>query len=110
MRVFGSPHVFFLKDIFVLLRSKFLNDKENSMMFFTTPDGLRFDAGVQKDAVVFMPDQQPINLSWNTFWDVLTIKDSAGWSAEIIAGTGNCFQGNKTRQTSLYCTLRPYRI
>ncbi len=59
------------------------NDKENSMMFFTTPDGLRFDAGVQKDAVVTLPDQQPINLSWNTFWDVLTRKDSTGWSAEI---------------------------
>ncbi len=59
------------------------NDKENSMMFFTTPDGLRFDAGIQKDAVVFMPDQEPMNLSWNTFWDVLTKKDSKGWSAEI---------------------------
>jgi hypothetical protein len=59
------------------------NDKENSMMFFTTPDGLRFDAGIQKDAVVYMPDQMPMNLSWNTFWDVLTRKDSNGWSAEI---------------------------
>ncbi|HNY15494.1 MAG TPA: DUF5916 domain-containing protein, partial [Bacteroidales bacterium] len=59
------------------------NDKENSMMFFTTPDGLRFDAGVQKDAVVFMPDQQPMNLSWNTFWDVATKKGSYGWSAEF---------------------------
>jgi hypothetical protein len=59
------------------------NDKENSMMFFTTPDGLRFDAGIQKDAVVFMPDQEPMNLSWNTFWDVLTKKDSKDWSAEI---------------------------
>ena len=43
------------------------NDKENSMMFFTTPDGLRFDAGVQKDAVVTLPDQQPINLSLRWF-------------------------------------------
>lgn len=59
------------------------NDKENSMMFFTTPDGLRYDAGIQKDAVVFMPDQQPMNLSWNTFWDVLTKKDSQGWSVEF---------------------------
>mgnify|MGYP000848877479 FL=1 len=59
------------------------NDKENSMMFFTTPDGLRFDAGIQKDAVVFMPDQQPMNLSWNTFWDVATKKGAYGWSAEF---------------------------
>lgn len=59
------------------------NDKENSMMFFTTPEGLRFDAVIQKDAVVFMPDQEPMNLSWNTFWDVLTKRDSTGWSVEI---------------------------
>lgn len=59
------------------------NDKENSLMFFTTPDGLRFDAGIQKDAVPPRPDQEPMNLSWNTFWDVLTKKDSYGWSAEI---------------------------
>ena len=59
------------------------NDKENSMAFFTTPDGLRFDAGIQKDAVVFMPDQMPMNLSWNAFWEVLTKQDSKGWSLEI---------------------------
>jgi hypothetical protein len=59
------------------------NDKENSMMFFTTPDGLRFDAGIQKDAVRPRPDQEPMNLSWNAFWDVLTKKDSAGWCAEF---------------------------
>jgi hypothetical protein len=59
------------------------NDKENAMAFFTTPDGLRFDASIQKDAVVYMPDQMPMNLSWNTFWDVLTKQDSTGWSAEI---------------------------
>ncbi|OFY64608.1 MAG: hypothetical protein A2V64_03620 [Bacteroidetes bacterium RBG_13_43_22] len=59
------------------------NDKENGLMFFTSPDGLRFDAGVQRDAVVNQPDQEPINLSWNTFWDVLTNKNSGGWCTEI---------------------------
>jgi hypothetical protein len=59
------------------------NDKENALMFFTTPDGLRFDAGIQKDAVPPRPDQEPMNLSWNAFWDVMTKKDSNGWSAEI---------------------------
>ena len=59
------------------------NDKENSLMFFTTPDGLRFDAGIQKDAVPPRPDQEAMNPSWNTFWDVVTKKDSKGWSAEI---------------------------
>jgi hypothetical protein len=59
------------------------NDKENGTAFFTTPDGLRFDANIQRDAFVYMPDQQPMNISWNGFWDVLTKKDSSGWTAEI---------------------------
>ncbi|HBC79093.1 MAG TPA: hypothetical protein DEO60_13210 [Bacteroidales bacterium] len=59
------------------------NDKENSMVFGTSPDGYRFDANVQKDAVVFMPDQMPMNISWNTFWDVLTRIDLNGWSIEL---------------------------
>ncbi len=59
------------------------NDKENAVAFFTTPDGLRFDASIQRDAVVNQPDQMPMNISWNTFWDVMTGKDSRGWCAEI---------------------------
>jgi hypothetical protein len=59
------------------------NDKENSMVFGTSPDGYRFDSSIQKDAVVFMPDQMPMNISWNTFWDVLTKRDLKGWSAEF---------------------------
>jgi hypothetical protein len=59
------------------------NDKENSMVFGTSPDGFRYDAIIQKDAVVYMPDQMPMNISWNTFWDVLTKSDSKGWSAEF---------------------------
>ena len=43
--------------------------------FFTSPDGLRFDASIQKDAVVPLPDQMPMNTSWNTFWDVITEKE-----------------------------------
>lgn len=59
------------------------NDKENGLAFFTSPDGLRFDAGIQRDAVTGAPGQEPMNLSWNTFWDVATRKDSRGWCAEI---------------------------
>jgi len=59
------------------------NDKENGLAFLTSPDGLRWDATIQKDAVVPFPDQMPINISWNTFWDVRTNKDKNGWSAEI---------------------------
>jgi hypothetical protein len=59
------------------------NDKENGLAFFTSPDGLRWDATILKDAVVGMPDQLPMNISWNTFWDVRTVKDNSGWSLEI---------------------------
>jgi hypothetical protein len=59
------------------------NDKENALAFFTSPDGLRFDASIQKDGVVAMPDQMPMNTTWNTFWDVITNKGKEGWSAEI---------------------------
>jgi hypothetical protein len=69
-------------DWFGLILDTF-NDKENAIAFFTTPDGIRFDANIQRDAFVYMPDQQPMNISWNGFWDVLTKQDLNGWTAEI---------------------------
>lgn len=59
------------------------NDNENGVVFYTTPDGLRFDASVQRDAILTRPDQKPMNLSWNAFWDVKTQIDAKGWSAEF---------------------------
>ncbi len=59
------------------------NDKENGIAFMTTPEGLRFDANILRDAVIHMPDEKPMNISYNTFWDVITKQDSSGWSAEI---------------------------
>ena len=55
------------------------NDKENGMGFFTTPAGLRMDATVFNDAV----GEMPMNISWNTFWDVKTVVNNEGWFAEI---------------------------
>ncbi len=59
------------------------NDKENGLAFFTSPDGLRWDATILKDAVTGTPDQLPMNISWNTFWDVKTSADDSGWSLEL---------------------------
>jgi hypothetical protein len=59
------------------------NDKENGLAFFVSPDGLRWDATVLKDAVTSNPDQMPFNISWNTFWDVKTTSDNTGWSLEM---------------------------
>jgi len=69
-------------DMFGILLDTY-NDKENAMAFFTSPDALRWDATIQKDAVPPRPDQLPINISWNTFWDVRTKVDQMGWSLEI---------------------------
>lgn len=54
-------------------------DNENGLAFFTSPAGIRFDAAVFNDA----EGQFPINLSWNTFWDVAVAQNDQGWFAEI---------------------------
>ena len=56
------------------------NDHENAMMFYTNPNGLRWDATVKNDAAMGLED---ININWNTFWDVETGIDSLGWYAEF---------------------------
>lgn len=59
------------------------NDKENSVAFFVSPDATRFDASIQRDAMTRFPTDLPMNISYNTFWDVMTRQDSKGWYAEI---------------------------
>lgn len=55
------------------------NDNENGVGFFTTPTGLRLDLTVFNDGV----GEMPINLSWNTFWDVKTTRNDEGWYCEV---------------------------
>ncbi|MFQ6675213.1 MAG: DUF5916 domain-containing protein [Fidelibacterota bacterium] len=55
------------------------NDNENGLGFFTTPAGIRLDAAVFNDA----QGEFPLNVSWNTFWDVAVAKSDKGWFAEI---------------------------
>ena len=61
------------------------NDKENGLALFTTPSGLRLDAAVFNDAQARGqdPSDMPINLSWNTFWDVAVAVTDDGWFVEI---------------------------
>ena len=60
------------------------NDKENGLGFATTPTGLRSDFTISKDAMGMTdPTQGPFNMSWNTFWDVKTSKNTQGWFAEM---------------------------
>jgi len=59
------------------------NDKENALVFSTTPSSLRSDLTVLNDAIADNPRNPPFNNSWNTFWDVKTTKDDNGWYLEM---------------------------
>jgi hypothetical protein len=67
---------------FFMLSFDSYNDKENSLLFSTNPLGLRFDAAVSNDGTVIM-DQIPVNMDWNTFWEVKASFDDRGWYFEM---------------------------
>ncbi len=69
-------------DLFGILLDTY-NDKENCQAYMTSPDALRWDASIQKDAVIQRPSEIPMNINWNTFWDVQTNIDKNGWSVEM---------------------------
>jgi len=83
-------------DTFAILLDTF-NDNENARWFFTTPNGVRLDMAVSKDAESRSSRSSgnrtgggnrnmfgnAVNESWNTFWDVATRIDEIGWFAEI---------------------------
>ncbi len=68
-------------DWFGLLIDSF-NDKENALGFFTTPAGLRLDLTVYNDAQGEL-SAPPLNMSWNTFWDVAVKRNDDGWFVEM---------------------------
>ena len=60
------------------------NDKENALAFFTTPTGLRWDATIFNDAQQNSTSPSaPMNISWNTFWDVAVRRNDEGWFTEM---------------------------
>jgi hypothetical protein len=58
------------------------NDFETAVWFVTNPAGARSDRSVSNDAV-FSGGGMPMNSDWNAHWEVVTSRDSAGWSAEF---------------------------
>lgn len=56
------------------------NDKENTVLFGTSPSGGRTDVAFSNDANNLKYD---MNTSWNTFWDVKTKVDNMGWQVEM---------------------------
>jgi len=56
------------------------NDRQNAVTFWTNPNGVRTEGTVKNDCIDSNTD---INFSWNTFWDVKTVINKQGWSAEF---------------------------
>jgi hypothetical protein len=59
------------------------DDNENALAFFTMPSGLKIDYTISNDAVSAGPEGESKNYTWNTFWDVKTVKDNKGWYVEM---------------------------
>ena len=68
---------------FFLLGFDTFNDKENALLFATNPLGLRWDAAVSNDGTVVMREM-PVNMDWNTFWEVKASYDEKGWYFEML--------------------------
>lgn len=68
-------------DVFAIIIDPF-NDNQNAFRFFTTPAGVLFDQAISNDANS-IAGSNPVNSSWNTFWDVATTQNEEGWFAEI---------------------------
>ncbi|MDF1559869.1 MAG: DUF5916 domain-containing protein [Bacteroidales bacterium] len=55
-------------------------DRENTVMFWTNPNGVRSEGTTKNDMADPINDY---NFSWNTFWDVATSINDSGWSTEM---------------------------
>ncbi|GAB5408619.1 MAG: hypothetical protein BalsKO_09840 [Balneolaceae bacterium] len=87
-------------DVFAIIIDGF-NDNQNASWFFTNPDGVRFDFAVSNDAN-FSGGRNAINSSWNTFWDVETVRNEKGWFAEMrIPFSSIGVQINENNQTEM---------
>ena len=78
------------------------NDNENALVFITTPTGSRSDMTITGDAQL-----RGSNSSWNTFWDVETVRNGDGWFAEMrIPFSSLRFQDRDGRVIMSFITYR----
>ncbi len=78
------------------------DDYENALFFYTTPSGSRTDYTIYNVAAGGFGGGRgggrgrgPMNMSWNTFWDVETSRDEKGWYVEMrIPFSSLRFQNN----------------
>ncbi len=54
------------------------NDNENGVIFAVTPTGSRIDLSLKNDA----QGAEPIDISWNSYWEALVTTHAEGWSVE----------------------------
>ncbi len=70
-------------DSFQVLVDTF-NDRQNGLIFGTTPSAVEYDAQVTKEGTqTFGSSGGGFNLEWNTSWDVRATVGEYGWSAEM---------------------------
>lgn len=69
-------------DYFGILLDSY-NDNENALAFFTMPSGLKIDYTVANDAAGRGPGDDLKNYTWNSFWDVKTVKNDEAWLIEM---------------------------
>ncbi len=82
------------------------NDRQNSVMFWTNPNGLRTEGTLQNDMADANAD---MSFSWNTFWDAKSEINDNGWSAEIrIPFSSLRFQAQENK-TLMGITIANYR-
>ncbi|RPH38977.1 MAG: hypothetical protein EHM86_08585, partial [Desulfobulbaceae bacterium] len=85
------------------------NDRQNAVMFWTNPNGLRSEGTIQNDVVDSNTD---ISFSWNTFWDAKSSITENGWSTELrIPFSSLRFQvrENKTRMGITVASYLPVK-
>ena len=82
------------------------NDRQNAVMFWTNPNGLRTEGTLQND----MADQNTdMSFSWNTFWDAMSVINDNGWSAEIRIPFSSLRFQVKENKTLMGITVANYR-
>jgi hypothetical protein len=54
------------------------NDNENGLIFVVSPTGSRVDVTMKNDA----QGEEPIDLSWNSFWEAKVSESTDGWMME----------------------------
>ncbi len=81
------------------------NDNENGVVFLTTPAGTRTDVNILNDGVGI--PYKNVNINWNTFWDVATVRNDEGWFTEMrIPFSSLRFEGKDGQVVMGFITYR----